>query len=208
MLKNAIFSWVLLFSWFTQAQAAAPFIDGFSVESGVHYKKAPTPHPTAKKQVLEVFYYGCPHCYKLEPSIHEWLKTKPKDVEFVRMPAVLNNPNWIFMARVFYTAKELGILDKFHEAYFKAIQRDHQRIFDLNALAKFVAPMGVKAEDYKAMFKSFKVDQDVQHARRMTEDFGINGVPSLVVNGQYVTDVPMTGSEDNLWKVVNFLLEK
>lgn len=182
--------------------------DDFGIVEGVHYKPVPNPHQSQQKTVTEIFYYGCPHCYHLEPSLKTWLKTKPANVKFEQIPAVLNNPNWIFMARVFYTAKELGILDQFHQAYFDAIQKDHKRIFDLNALAKFVAPMGVKKEDYIAMFKSFKVDQNVQKARRLTDDYGVDGVPAIVVNGQYRTDIPMATSNEKLWQVVNYLLDK
>ena len=182
--------------------------DDFGIVEGVHYKAVPKPHPTSQKTVTEIFYYGCPHCYHLEPSIQKWLKTKPKEVTFNRIPAVLNNPNWIFMARVFYTAKELGILDQFHEAYFTAIHQKHEKIFTLPALAKFVEPMGVKKDDYIAMFKSFKVDQDVQKARRLTDDYGVDGVPAVVVNGKYRTDVPMATSKDKMWQVVDYLLNK
>jgi len=182
--------------------------EDFDIIEGIHYKPVPKPHATQQKTVTEIFYYGCPHCYHLEPSLDNWLKTKPADVTFNRVPAVLNNPNWIFMARVFYTAKELGILDQFHKAYFKAIQEEHKYIFTPEALAEFVAPMGVTKADYIAMFKSFKVDQEVQKARRLTEDYGVDGVPAIVVNGKYRTDVPMATSKPKLWQVVNYLLNQ
>ncbi|MDX1796353.1 MAG: thiol:disulfide interchange protein DsbA/DsbL [Hydrogenovibrio sp.] len=179
------------------------------LEEGINYKKVPKPVSIEpfKKSVVEVFFYGCPHCYHLESSLNQWLKTKPKDIHFERMPAVLNNPNWVFMARVFYTAQSLGILDQFHEAYFNAIQRDRKRIFDVEALAKFCEPMGVKPEDYKQMFKSFKVDQQVQKARVKTQEYGVDGVPSIIVNGKYMTDVPMAEGKENLWKLVNKLVD-
>lgn len=184
--------------------------NGFGMEAGNHYQiiKNPVSIAPHKKSVVEVFYYGCPHCYHLEPSLHDWLKTKPKDVYFEQMPAVLNNPNWVFMARVFYTAKELGIINQFHEAYFTAVQRDKKRIFDIPSLAKFCEPMGIKANDYENMFKSFRVDQLVQKARIKTEQYGINGVPAVIVNGKYLTDVPMAQGKQNLWKLVNHLLTK
>lgn len=181
--------------------------DDFGIVEGVHYKAVPKPHPSQQKTVTEIFYYGCSHCYHLEPSIKAWLKTKPKNIKFEQVPAVLNNPNWIFMARVYYTAKNLGILKQFHSAYFDAIQRDRKPIFTLNALADFVAPMGVKKEDYVSMFKSFKVDQYVQKARQLTEDYGIEGVPAIIINGRYITDVPMATSRKKLWQVVNHLIQ-
>lgn len=179
----------------------------FGYEEGLQYKKVPQPQSIAPHQnkVQELFFYGCPHCYHLEPSLKKWKQSKSSNVDFEQVPAVLNNPNWVFMARVFYTAKNLGILDQFHEKYFTAIQRDKRRIFDLNSLSQFVAPMGVSAEDYKAMFKSFKVDQDVKKAKMLTDAYGIDGVPAVIVNGQHLTDVGMAGSREKLWNVVNHL---
>jgi thiol:disulfide interchange protein DsbA len=180
------------------------------IVEGVEYKKVPNPQSIAphKKSVVEVFYYGCSHCYNLEPSLHKWLETKPKDVHFERMPAVLNNPNWVFMARVYYTAKLLGIETQFHNRYFDAIQRDRKPIFNVDALAKFVEPMGVKPEDYKKMFNSFQVNSAIAKAKQKTQDYGIDGVPAVIVNGKYLTDVPMASSREGLWKVVNTLVNK
>lgn len=180
------------------------------IVEGVEYKKVPNPQSIAphKKSVVEVFYYGCSHCYNLEPSLHKWLETKPKDVHFERMPAVLNNPNWVFMARVYYTAKLLGIEKQFHNRYFDAIQRDRKPIFNVDALAKFVEPMGVKADDYKKMFNSFQVNSAIAKAKQKTQDYGIDGVPAVIVNGKYLTDVPMASSREGLWKVVNTLVNK
>lgn len=198
MKKLFLLLWVFAFN----VQAS-----GFAYEEGLQYKKVPQPQSIVphKKKVQEFFYYGCAHCYKLEPSLHDWLETKPKSVAFEQVPAVINNANWIFMARVFYTAKNLGIIDQWHKPYFDAIQRDKRRIFDLDSLAKFAEPMGVKPEDYKAMFKSFKVDQDVKKANMLTNAYGINGVPGIVVNGTYFSDVSTAGSRKELWKVVNHL---
>jgi thiol:disulfide interchange protein DsbA len=177
-------------------------------EPGQHYKKVPNPKSGQSNKVTELFYYGCSHCYDLEDSVHDWLAAKPDSVTFERIPAVLDNPNWVFMAHVFYTAKFLGIEDDFHRAYFDAVHRDRKQVFSIDALADFVEPMGVSAKDYKAMFDSFQVKSAVSQARQLTNDYGINGVPAMVVNGQWLTDVPMAGSHDNLWEVVNTLLKK
>ncbi|MBO1927388.1 thiol:disulfide interchange protein DsbA/DsbL [Thiomicrorhabdus sp. 6S2-11] len=178
--------------------------------TGVHYKvlKNPIPIAPAKKQVVEVFGYSCPHCYHLEDSLNQWLKSKPADVEFKRMPVVFNNPNWIFMARVFFTAQELGILDKSHEAFFHAIHRDKKPLFSVDALADFYAQFGVEKQTYKDMFASFTVDQHVRAAGKLTRQYEVEGVPALIVNGKYLTDVPMAGSRRALWDVVNQLTEK
>lgn len=199
---------ILLAFFFNPVWAANTSTFGYL--EGQEYKKIPHPQTIApySEKVVEVFYYGCPHCYHLEDSLNQWLTTKPKAVHFEQMPAVLNNPNWIFMARVFYTAKFLGIQKQFHKAYFDAIQRDKKRIFNIDALAKFAQPMGIKVEDYKSMFNSFQVSSAVSKAQKMTQNYGIDGVPAVIVNGKYLTDVPMASSRKQLWNVVDYLTNK
>ncbi|WP_294949241.1 thiol:disulfide interchange protein DsbA/DsbL [Sulfurivirga sp.] len=173
----------------------------------VEYKKVPVPHPE-KKVVTEFFFYGCPHCWHLEPSIEAWLKRKPKDVTFRRMPAVLNSPAWIFFARAFFTAENLGVLEQSHKALFDALHRDRMKLFTVEKLAAWYTQFGVKPEDYEAMFKSFKVDAQVKEAAKLTKDFGIDGVPAVVVNGTWLTDVSMAGGRERLWQLVDWLVQR
>ncbi|MDG6778761.1 thiol:disulfide interchange protein DsbA/DsbL [Thiomicrorhabdus sp. zzn3] len=182
----------------------------FGFVEGVEYKKIPHPQSIAphQKQVTEVFYYGCPHCFHLEPSIHEWLKTKPADVHFEQVPAVLNNPNWIFMAKVFFTAQELGVVKQSHMPFFTALHEEKKPLFTVEAIAEFFTQFGIKADDFKATFNSFKVDQLVRNAMKKTKEYGIEGVPAVIVNGRYLTDVPMAQGKDRMWKLVNQLTEK
>lgn len=177
---------------------------------GKDYKKVPKPQSIEphKKQVVEVFYYGCSHCYNLEPSLHDWLKTKPSDVNFERVPAVLNNPNWVFMAKVFLTAQELGIVEKSHLPFFHALHRDKLPLFNLEDIAQFHSQFGATKQEFIAMFESFKIDQAMRRAQRLTQAYGIEGVPSLIVNGQYLTDLTMTGGQKPLWLTVNQLLNQ
>ncbi len=182
----------------------------FKLMEGVEYKRIPqiqsiAPH---KKKVVEIFGYTCPHCYHLEPSLHKWLETKPEDVHFERMPVVFNHPNWIFMARVFYTAQELGVLEKSHTPFFDALHRDKKELFTPEAIGEFFTRFGVSKEDFVNTFKGFKVDQHVRKAAKITQEYGVEGVPSIVVNGKYLTDVPMAGSRDRMWAVVNSLTLK
>lgn len=201
--------WLFLIGLAMIGQATSVYAQT-EVMEGVEFRKIPVPQSIAphSKKVVEVFFYGCPHCYDLEPSLHQWLKTKPDNVTFERMPAVLDNPNWVFMARVFYTAKFLGIEKDFHARYFDALHRDKRRIYSLDELAKFVQPLGIKADDYKQMFKSFQVSSAVSKAKQSTQNYGIDGVPAVVVNGQYLTDVPMATSREDLWRLVNILIER
>ena len=178
--------------------------------TGVEYKKVPKEQSIApfKSKVVEVFLYTCPSCYNLEPSLEKWLSTKPNHIEFELMPAIFNKPKFVFLGKAFYTLKELGILDKAHKAYFKTIHDDNKHMHTVEELAKFFSQFGVKEADFIATFNSFKVDQLVRKARQLTQEYGIEGVPSIVVNGKYRTDVPMSGSPEELWEVVDKLTKK
>ena len=177
---------------------------------GVEYKQVPSPQVIAPytKTVVEVFGYTCPHCYHLESSLNAWLKNKPADVHFERMPVVFNNPNWIFMAKVFYTSRELGVLEQSHSAFFNALHRDKKELYTVEKIAEFFTQFGVKEADFIATFKGFKVDQLVRKAKQLTRAYGVEGVPAVIVNGKYLTDVPMTGSRDKLWQTVDTLTSK
>jgi len=178
--------------------------------AGVEYKKIPKEQSIApaKMKVVEVFGYTCPHCYNLEPSLHQWLKNKPKNVVFERMPVIFDNPNWVFLGKVFYTLEELGLFKKnadAHEGYFHAIHRDNKQLHSVEALAKFFTKYGADEKKFIATFNSFKVDQLTRKAHQLTRDYGIEGVPTIIVNGKYKTDVPMTGGPEELWEVVDKL---
>lgn len=192
------------------ASSAAHSADELGFLEGVEYKKIPQEQSIAphKKQVTEVFYYGCSHCFNLEPSLHNWLKDKPANVNFEQMPAVLNNPNWIFMGKVFFTAKELGVLEQSHLPFFTALHRDRKSLFTVEEIAAFFTQFGVKESDFTSTFNSFKVDQLVRQAMRTTQAYGIDGVPAVIVNGKYLTDVPMAQSKERMWQLVNVLTNK
>ncbi|MCF6229720.1 MAG: thiol:disulfide interchange protein DsbA/DsbL [Gammaproteobacteria bacterium] len=184
--------------------------DNSSLLAGVEYKKVNKEQSIApfKMKVVEVFLYTCPACYHLEPSLEKWLDTKPKNVEFELMPAIFDKPKFVFLGKAFYTLKELGILDKAHKAYFEVIHRDNKHMHTVEELAKFFSQFGVKESDFIATFNSFKVDQLVRKARQLTNEYGVEGVPSIIVNGKYKTDVPMAGSPEELWEVVDKLIKK
>ncbi len=187
--------------------STSAFADNSGLLAGVEYKKVYKEQSIApfKMKVVEVFLYTCPSCYHLEPSLNKWLETKPKNIEFELMPAIFNKPEFVFLGKVFYTLKELGILDKAHKAYFDAIHRDNKHMRSVEELAEFFTQFGADKAKFIATFNSFKVDQLVRKARKLTQEYGIEGVPSIIVNGKYRTDVPMAGSPEELWEVVNKL---
>lgn len=177
--------------------------------SGKHYQPVTPPQPVAtpgKHEVIEVFWYGCPHCYDFEPYIERWQAAKPPDVEFRRLPAVFRK-EWRVHAQAYYAAEALGVLDEVHVALFKAMHAEKRRLDDETSLAAFFAEHGVKPEDFKGAFNSFAVESKVQQAMQLVPKYGITGVPAVVVDGKYLTSASMAGSYDELLKVIDFLLD-
>jgi thiol:disulfide interchange protein DsbA len=164
----------------------------------------PTANP-AKVEVIEVFWYGCPHCYRFQPYINAWARTKPDNVDYIRLPAVLNE-NWAIHAQAYYTEEALGVTDKIHADLFDAIHRDKRRIDSEKSLQDFFVAHGVSADQFRNTFHSFAVDSKVQRARQMTQRYGIDGTPSIIINGKYRTGPGMTQSYERLIDVMNFLI--
>ncbi|NOZ36966.1 MAG: thiol:disulfide interchange protein DsbA/DsbL [Gammaproteobacteria bacterium] len=180
-------------------------------DEGIEYQRLKEPVPTqvgpGKVEVVELFWYGCPHCFRLEPNIHKWLKSKPKNVEFIRIPAVFNK-TWALHAKAYYTADFLGIMNKFHKPFFDAIHLKKQPMSTVAEVKTFFLKLGVSAKDFDNVFSSFGVDTKVRRARELSREYGISGVPSLVVNGKYLTDGPMAGGRKGMIEVLNYLIKK
>lgn len=160
-----------------------------------------------KVEVIEFFWYGCPHCYHLEPDMIAWLKTKPANVEFIRQPAVFSDL-WGKHAKAFFTAEALGVSEKTHADFFDAIQNKKQKLTDEDELAKFFTAHGVKVEDFKAAYNSFGVDAKMRQAETMAARYGVTGVPALIVNGKYRVTATTAKSQENMLTVTNQLIEQ
>ncbi len=180
-------------------------------DEGIEYKRLKIPVPTqvgaGKIEVVELFWYGCPHCFRLEPELNKWLKSKPKNVEFIRIPAVFNK-TWELHAKAYYTADFLGILDKIHKPFFGAIHLKKQRLNTAAEVKQFFIQHGVSAKEFDNVFNSFGVDVKVRRAKELSREYGISGVPALVVNGKYLTDGPMAGGRKGMIDVLNYLIKK
>lgn len=177
---------------------------------GQHYQTINPAQPTSvtgQIEVVEMFWYGCPHCFSFEPYVASWLKTKPADVALVRIPAVFS-AQWEVHARAFYAAETLGALEKIHEPLFDAIHRDRAPLHTEDALAAFVAGHGVAEQDFRKAFHSFAVDGKINRAKQLSRNYGITGVPAVIVNGKYRASASSAGSYENLLKLVDFLVDK
>lgn len=168
----------------------------------------PQPTQTGNKiEVVEVFWYGCPHCYSLEPYLDKWLESIPEDVEFRRMPGVLGK-NWLPHARAYYTAEILGILDNIHKPLFEAIHRENKNIMDEKRLRDFFVQQGVKKAEFDKVYRSQEVTDKIKEAFTSSMGYKLTGVPAIIVNGKYRTSASITGSNQKLIEVIDQLIDR
>ena len=171
------------------------------------YQTLNPPQPTepGKIEVVEFFWYGCPHCYSLEPLVNSWLKTAPKDVVFKRVPAV-PNPSWGEAATMYYALEAMGLLDKYHDKVFDAFHKENKNLGNKKIREEWLAKNGVDVAKYNEAEKSFSVATKVQRARQMTQQYKVDGVPRIFVNGKYYTAAEFAGGASNIFPVVDQLI--
>lgn len=182
----------------------------FSFEEGVHYVELEVPvkiRGNGKIQVAEYFSYGCPHCYQFEPLIKAWKERLPEDVEFIRTPAVWNRDYQVY-AQTYVTLESLGILEKVHVPIFNAIHGERQRLNTPGQMAQFLSGYGVNPEDFAKAYNSFGIRAALQQADSAGRSYRSTGVPAIIVNGRYRTEGTMAGSNANMLRVADFLIEK
>jgi protein dithiol oxidoreductase (disulfide-forming) len=160
---------------------------------GQDYRLLTPPRPTSsagKIEVVEFFSYGCPHCAKFNPLVSAWVATQPRDVAFRRVPVGYGRAAWINLSRTYYALEATGDLKKLDAALFRAIHDEHQNLSDEESIGDWVAKQGGDATRFGNAYVSFGVNNETVQADEMTADFGIDGVPTLAVNGRYVVITP------------------
>ncbi|MEX1200750.1 MAG: thiol:disulfide interchange protein DsbA/DsbL [Methylophaga sp.] len=180
-------------------------------QQGQHYaeagKQMPRNDNSQKVQVVELFSYSCPHCFRLDPQVSEWKQTLPDNVEFKLVPAIFRD-SWLQLARVFYAAEQTGDLEMLHPKLFHAIHVEKRRLNTEDELLDFVEEQGVDREAFAKQMNSFVVQTQVKKALVMSQTSGITGVPAMIVDGKYRTDAPQAGSLEDMLDVVDHLVVK
>jgi thiol:disulfide interchange protein DsbA len=148
----------------------------------------PTKVSPGQIEVVELFWYGCPHCYDFDPLLAEWVAKLPKDVKFRRVPAILGE-SWEPLGRAYFALEELGIVDKIHTALFDALHKGKRKIANEDDLAAFLAEQGVDKTKFMETFRSFKVDSQTRDAKAAGVGYGVRGVPTLIVNGKFRVNI-------------------
>lgn len=159
-----------------------------------------------KIEVLEFFWYGCIHCYNLEPHIETWLKTLPPDVAFRRVPAVFNE-RWAHDAAIYYTLESMGLLDKLHKPLFDAIHQNRLRTDNQAAFTEWLQKNGVDAKKFMDTMKSFGVQSKARRAMQQTVAYKIDGTPAMAVNGRYTVSAEQAKTQQGMLQVVSKLVE-
>lgn len=201
LIKLALFSLVVL--------ASSAFAKDYAPGKG--YELISNPQPVladGRVHVEEVFWFGCPHCFTLEPSIAKWKKNLPTYVAFSKMPALFNE-TWASHAQLFYTVEALGLSDTLNSKIFKAIHIDKKRLLGQDAQRKFVlANSNVSKQDFDNTYRSFGVKSQMKRADKRIQGYQITGVPAMVVNGKYLVSVSTAGSQEAFFDVLNHLIKK
>lgn len=178
--------------------------------AGTNYFVIDPPQATAsgdKIEVLEVFSYACPHCAHFQPYAEQLKKSLPPYATFGYMPAIFS-AQWEPYARAFYTAQSLGVLDQTHQALFDALHRDHLPMRTIDDLATFYAQHGVDRTRFLAESASFEVESKLTRAREIVTADGVDGTPTIVVNGKYRVTGASAGGYPQLIELVDWLVKK
>ena len=180
------------------------------LEAGKTYIELSNAVPVAvpgKIEVVELFWYGCPHCYAFEPVVNPWAEKLPSDVNFVRLPAMFGGP-WDAHGQMFLTLEAMGVEHKVHAAVFNAIQKEGKRLTDKAEMAEFLATQGVDKEKFLQTFDSFAIKGQIAKAKDLAKKYEISGVPTMVVDGKYRFDLGTAGGPEQALNVADQLIAK
>ena len=151
----------------------------------------------AKIEVAEFFWYGCIHCFNLEPVLEAWLPKLPADAYFRRIPAVFNE-RWAHDATIFYAFESLGLLEKLHRPFFDAIHKDRLKTDNPAALGEWLTKQGLDPKKFDAAMKSFGVQSKTKRAAQLTGASRIDGTPALMVHGRYTISTEQGRSREGM----------
>ena len=181
-----------------------------SYTEGVHYKRLATTLFTSnprKVEVVEFFSYGCGHCYSFEPLVQRWKKDLPEQTVFQYSPAVFN-ARMVPLAKAYYVAKALGVVDQVHPKMFTAIHVERKPMATQADVRNVFVSSGVDGEKFDNAYRSFAVNGQVRQAESRLRGAKVTGTPMLMVNGKYTIDVNDVGGQANMLKVATYLVNK
>ncbi len=200
----------LILGFFLASGVSAQDGDVPDVTKGEGFETIVPAQPTreqGKIEVIEFFWYGCPHCSSFEPYLEEWAGNLPANVQLVRQPAIFS-PKWEAGARAYFVAEALGVIDKVHAALFDGFQNERKPLETEEQLAEFFAAHGIDQEDFHQAYNSFSVATRLKQAESMPAHYGVNGVPAIIINGKYRTNGTLAKSNPGIISVMNALIKQ
>jgi len=210
MKLNVMKHWLSIFAFSAFALLSATQANAADPQLGNDFDKTAqviaTDNP-AKIEVTELFWYGCIHCYQMDPILEAWVKKLPSDVVFKRMPG-LPQPAWAPMAKAYFAMEDLGILEKTHMPLFDAIHK--QKVLnptdEVATIAWMTKQSGLEKAKVEAAFKSFSIGNKLNRAQQYFRASGATGVPSLIIDGQFITSSTMAGGNPAALKVADYII--
>ena len=194
----------LAIAWFTplghaqEMRHAQPNIDYRLIEQ--------QPVKTGDKiEVIDFFWYGCPHCFALQPAFENWIKRKPADVALRRIPAILRDA-WAPHVRIFYTLEALGEIDRLHQQVYHGYHVEELHMSKPDVMEQWAVRHGIDRQKWLNAYNSSEVEQKVQQAKDLTRAYNVQGTPSLVVDGRYLTSSGMAGSIEGMIPILDDLI--
>ncbi len=192
-----------------ELQALPVMAQGKPPEEGVDYikldKPAPTDAPNGKIEVVEFFWYHCPHCHHFEPELQAWVKNLPKDVSFRRVPVAFR-PDFVFDQKLYYTLEEMGLVDKMHARAFAAIHTEKLDLSNRDTIIKWATAQGIDKTKFTKIYDSFSVASKATRATQLQTAYNVTGVPALGIGGQFYTDGSLAQSMPRALQVANELI--
>ncbi len=179
-------------------------------KAGVDYTVLDKPVATEtgnKIEVLEFFWYGCPHCFKFEPFVSKWKKQLPDNVVFIQVPAPLN-PKWMVHTKTYYALELMDQLDKVHEDIFKALHVERKKLFTRDSIADYLATKGIDRKLFVDTYDSFGVEMRARKSMQLMQEYNVTGVPMLAVNGKYIITASQAGSYPAMIEIASYLVDK
>ena len=195
----------LLFAPWVSAQVSAQILPPLRAEIDYRLIRAQPVSVASGIEVIDFFWYGCPHCNNLQPAMEQWIRRKPADVTIRRIPAILRD-SWAPHARIYYTLEALGEAERLHQQVYRSYHVEELHMNRTEVMSEWAVRHGIARERWDAAYASAAVTRKVEQAAQLTRAYSIEGTPSLVVNGQYLTSGNMAGTIEDMMPLLDRLV--
>jgi len=180
-------------------------------QAGTPYSMLSPPQPTeggGKIEVIEFFWYGCPHCNAFEPTLDAWQKTLPADIAFRRVPVAFSEEPFVAHQKIFFALDSMGLVNTMHRKVFYAIHNDRMRLAKADEIAAFMGKNGVDSAKFLEAYNSFSVQTKSAQAKQLAQAYKIDAVPAMGVQGRYYITGTMAGGNERMPAVADALVQR